>query len=119
MSEESVELKVVIAIVRRDVIERVESKLQEAGVRGVTVSKAKGYGEHPNFFARDWMVDTIRIEIFTTADGAETIARTIIDAAHSGAPGDGIVAVLPVEKAFSIRSRSETIPNRPRPGLRA
>lgn len=107
------DLKVVVAILRRDALETVESKLQQAGVQGITVTHSKGYGEHPNFFARDAMSEGVRIEIYTAADKADAIVRAIIDAAHTGEPGDGLVAVLPVERAFSIRTRSETVPNRP------
>lgn len=106
------ELKVVIAIVRPGVLEPVEKRLQEIGVRGITVSRTKGYGEYANFFSRDWMVDQVRIEIFTPRDRAELIAAAILDAAHTGSPGDGIVAILPVERVFSITTRSEDIPNR-------
>jgi len=35
-----------------------------------------------------------------------------IDAAHTGSSGDGIVAILPVYRVFSVRTRSDTIPNR-------
>jgi nitrogen regulatory protein P-II 1 len=37
----------------------------------------------------------------------ETITAALMDAAHTGVPGDGIVAILPVEKFFLIRTRSE------------
>ncbi len=30
-----------------------------------------------------------------------------MDAAHTGDPGDGIVAVVPIEKFYLIRTRSE------------
>lgn len=33
-----------------------------------------------------------------------------MEAAHTGVPGDGIVAVLPVDKVFHIRTRSEVAP---------
>ncbi|MBI2313942.1 MAG: P-II family nitrogen regulator [Betaproteobacteria bacterium] len=105
-------LSVVVAIIRPGVLEPVEKKLQEMGVRGITVARTKGYGEYANFFSRDWMVDQVRIEIFTEQDRAELIAAAILDAAHTGSPGDGIVAILPVEKVFDVRTRSEEIPNR-------
>jgi nitrogen regulatory protein P-II 1 len=108
------ELKVVIAMVRSDALETVENKLQQAGVQGITVTRSKGYGDHRNFFTRDWMSEGVRIEIYTAADKVDAVVKAIIDAAHTGEPGDGLVAVLPVDKAYSVRSRSETIPNRPR-----
>jgi len=34
------------------------------------------------------------------------VAGAIMDAAHLGMAGDGIVAILPVEKLYRIRTRS-------------
>ena len=54
----------VTAIIRRDVLEKVELKLQEMGVRGISVTRVKGYGEYLDFYFRDWLVSLARIEIF-------------------------------------------------------
>jgi len=97
----------VTAIIRRDRLEKVEHKLQQIGVRGISVTRVKGYGEYADFYARDWMTSYARIEIFTTAEKVDGIAEAIMDAAHVGLSGDGIVAVLPVEKLYRIRTKSE------------
>ena len=80
-------------------------------MRGITVSKAKGYGEYANFYARDWMADQIKIEVFAPRGQVERIAGAIIDAAHTGSAGDGIVAILPVETVLSARTRAEAVAN--------
>lgn len=105
------ELSVIIAIIRRDMLEKVEEGLREIGVKGITVSKVKGYGNHPNFFARDWMVESIRLEIFTRKDKVNTIAAAIMKTAHTGSRGDGVVVVYPIEKFFNIRIQSEATPD--------
>lgn len=112
------ELKLVVAIIRPHALERVEKRLQEMGVRGLTVIRAKGYGAHANFFTGDWLVDQVKIEIYAEQDRAESIAAAILDTAHTGSSGDGIVAILPVEKVFSVRTRAEDIPNALQPSLR-
>ncbi len=99
----------VTAIIRREVLEKVERKLQEIGVQGISVTKVKGYGEYTDFYSRDWMVSHARVEIFTSEAEAEAIAQAIMEAAHVGQEGDGIIAVLPVEKLYRIRTRSEVI----------
>jgi len=99
----------VTAIIRRDVLEKVERKLQEMGVRGISVTRVKGYGEYADFYSRDWLVSHARIEIFTTESQADVIAKAIMEVAHVGLEGDGVVAVLPVEKLYRIRTRSEAI----------
>ena len=106
------ELRLVVAIIRPHALESVESRLQEIGVRGLTVTKARGYGAHANFFAQDWLVDQVKIEIYVEQSRAEAIAADILDAAHAGSTSGGIVAILPVEKVFSVRTRSEEVPNR-------
>ncbi len=56
------------------------------------------------------MVEEVRLEIFTKNDEVEKITTAIMNAAHTGVPGDGVVAVVPVEKFFLIRTRAEATP---------
>ncbi len=106
------ELRLVVGIVRPGALEPVEKKLQEIGVRGLTVIRGKGYGAYANFFSRNWLVDQVKLEIYVEQDRADTVAQAILDAAHTGSPGDGIVAILPVDKVYNIRTRCEDVPNR-------
>ena len=97
------ELKKVLAIVRTDVIEHVESRLIQLGVPGITITRVKGFGEYSNFFTHDWLSAYVRIEVFTDVDQVQEIVDAILDAAHTGTAGDGIVSVLPVETLYRIR----------------
>ena len=99
--------KKVTAIFRCDSCEKVEQRLQEIGVHGFSISKVKGYGEYADLYSNDWLVTHARLEIFTEESKVEEIAETIMEAAHVGVEGDGIIAVLPVEKLYRIRTRSE------------
>lgn len=109
--------RVIIAIIRRDKLEQVENSLKQVGVETINVSKVKGYGEYQNFFASDWMVDQVRIEIVTRRDEVDSIASALLQAAHTGLPGDGIVAVIPTERLYLIRTCGEATPSEfwPRP----
>lgn len=104
------EIKLIIAIFPHDKLEAVEEQLKHTGVERVNVSKVKGYGEYRNFFSHDWMVDEVRIEVFTRADEVQAVTAAIMNAAHTGLPGDGVVAVVPVENLFLIRTRAEVTP---------
>jgi len=95
----------ITAIVRRTALEPVEQRLRELGVPGLSVTTVKGYGELANFFGHDWLVTHVRIEIFTDANQAHRIADAILSAAHSGAEGDGLVAILPVADVYRIREK--------------
>jgi nitrogen regulatory protein P-II 1 len=107
----SMQFRKVTAIIRSETLEKVEQRLQELGVPGISVTRVKGYGEYANFYTHDWMATNARIEIFTSTKRAEEIARTIMEVANSGAPGDGIVAILPVEKVYNIHNIAELQPD--------
>jgi nitrogen regulatory protein P-II 1 len=102
--------KKVIAIFRCDSCDKVEQELQEIGVHGFSISKVKGCGEYANLYSNDWLVTHARIEIFIEEAKVDKTVETIMDAAHIGMEGDGIIAVLPVEKLYRIRTRNEVKP---------
>jgi len=101
----------ITAIFRSDAYKKVEQRLQELGVQGFSISHVKGYGEYADLYSSDWMTSHARLEIFTDEEKVETIVEAIMDSAHVGLAGDGIVAVLPVEKLYRIRTRSEIQPD--------
>ncbi|MCW8955976.1 MAG: P-II family nitrogen regulator [Gammaproteobacteria bacterium] len=97
----------ITAIIQPAKLDVVEQKLKELCVPGISVTKVKGYGESPDFFHSDWTSAHARIEIFINADQAQTVVQGIMDAAHSGRAGDGMIAVLPVESLYRIRTREQ------------
>ena len=106
------EIRLVVAIIRTHALEPVEKRLQEMGVRGMTVIKARGFGASPNLFSRDWLVDQVKLEIYLEQDRVDSVVGAILDTAHSESSGNGIVAVLPVEKVYGVSVRAEEAPNR-------
>jgi len=101
------ELKNIIAIIPTGTLGKVEKQLQKIGVKGVTVTQVTGYGEYKDLLRENWMVTYARIEIVTAKTKADIIAAVIMEAAHTGSPGDGIICILPVEKIYRIRTKSE------------
>ena len=101
------EFRKVTAIIRPGSLEKVEKALQALNVPGISVTKVKGYGEYANFYTPDWMLTHARVEVFIGQHRAEEVATAIMDAAHTGMEGDGIVAVLPVESVYHIRTREK------------
>lgn len=104
------DVSLVIANIRSDKLQDVERMLERIGVERINVSKVKGFGEYHNFFATNWLSNEVRVEIFTKKDEVDTITSAIMEAAHTGIPGDGVVAVLPIQKLYLIRTRSEATP---------
>jgi len=93
----------VTAIVRKELLEQILDELQQAGVCGLSLTEVNGFGECEDFYRHDWLVTHARIEIFCRADEAEGVADAIQQAATTGIPGDGIIAILPVESLRHIR----------------
>lgn len=105
------QLKKIVAIVRNSVLESVEKRLRELGVKGISVSPIKGYGEYANLYKADRMVTNVKIEIFTELPAVDAIVTAIMETAHLGMAGDGFVAILPVEKLYRIRTKAEIEPH--------
>jgi nitrogen regulatory protein P-II 1 len=97
----------VTAIIRPGALEKVEAALQALGVPGVSVTRVKGYGEYADFFTPDWMLTHVRVEVFIGQHRANAVAESIMNAAHTGMVGDGIVAISPVESVYHIRTREK------------
>ena len=108
-SECKMTMRNVTAIFRQSMLEKVEKALQEHGIHGFSISSVRGYGEYMNFYSQDLTTSHARLEIFVDMEKAEDIADAIMQAAHSGQPGDGIVAILPIEKLYHIRTKSEAV----------
>jgi len=97
----------VTAIFRPNRLEAVEDRLRGLGVAGISVTRVKGFGEYANFYEPDWLCTHVRIEVFTSKLKADEIAEAIMEAAHTGIEGDGIVAILPVESVYHIRTKEK------------
>ncbi|WP_272544889.1 P-II family nitrogen regulator [Burkholderia cepacia] len=104
------ELKCVIAVVRPEVLKDLERRLGALHIHGITVTDVRGFGVHPNVFANDWTTRHIKIEIFTTADNVDVLSKTIMSVANECSGEDGIVAVLPVDRFWRVRTAAESAP---------
>jgi nitrogen regulatory protein P-II 1 len=101
--------KKVTAIIQTIALGEVEKRLKDIGVKGMSAFNVMGYGEHtvPYTFDQNKMVQHVKIEIWAREDEVEKIVNAIMDAAHTGMPGDGLVTVLPVERLWRIRTKRE------------
>lgn len=104
------EYRKVNAIISTFMLEKVEQALREMNVSGISITQVRGYGEYHNFYQPDMMCSHARIEIFCHESEADTVAHCIMNTAHIGQAGDGIVAIVPVEKLFRVRTKSLLAP---------
>ena len=103
------EFRKVTAIIRLDRAEQVEHRLKSIGVPGMSCTHVKGYGEYADFYSSDWKVEHARVEIFIKATQVKEIVDAILEEAGTGTSGDGIIAVLPVEHLYHIRTGEDAI----------
>jgi nitrogen regulatory protein P-II 1 len=107
------EFSLIIANFRSEKLKDVEKELERLGVGRINVSKVRGFGEYHNYFAPNWLEREVRMEIFTKKHEVQTVVSAIMEKSRTGTmgwPGDGVVAVLPIEKLYLIRTGSEATP---------
>jgi nitrogen regulatory protein P-II 1 len=98
-------MKIVTAIVRTSALEKVLASLQEAGIRGLTISEVRGLGHEVHMYT-PYEVHS-RIEIIMPDREVEKVISAIVENAHTGFPGDGMVAVAPVDYVVKIRTKEK------------
>ena len=102
--------KLVRAMIREDKVDAVVTALERAGVDGVTVTMAQGRGQHTplgSFRGHTYraLLPIAVVDVFTTCECAEEVARIVLDCAHTGHHGDGHVLILDVDQCISVRTR--------------
>jgi nitrogen regulatory protein P-II 1 len=104
-------MKLVTAIVQPFRLEDVKSALEAAGVSGMTVSEANGFGRqhgHTEVFRgaeyEVRLVPKIRIEVLVDDSQAPDVLDAVVGAAHTGRIGDGKVWVSDVSEVVRVRT---------------
>lgn len=101
--------KKINAIVRECCLDKVRQALEAAGAAGLTVTHVRGEGEYANTFSRDNLLRYARVEVFAEEGNVARLVEAVHDAAHTGQSGDGVIAVLPVEDFFHIRTEEPVL----------
>ena len=99
--------KNVVAIVRKDKLKLIVEKLQEFGASGVSVVEVRGYGEYINTFSRNPLEESIKLELMIESNSVEDIVQLIMDEAHTGIEGDGIIAVHSIDHLYRVRDKQK------------
>jgi len=103
--------KLVTGIIQPHRLDDVKAALEAAGVRGMTVSEASGYGRqrgHTEVYrGAEYTVDLVpkvRVEVLVEDEDAGLITAVVIKAAQTGKIGDGKVWTVPVEDVARVRT---------------
>ena len=104
-------MKLITAIIKPFKLDDVKVALNAAGITGMTVSEASGFGRqrgHTEVYrGAEYTVDLVpkvRLEVLVDSSDVEKIIDTIVTAASTGSIGDGKVWATPVEHIVRVRT---------------
>jgi nitrogen regulatory protein P-II 1 len=104
-------VKKIEAIIKPFKLDEVKEALQEAGLQGITVTEAKGFGRqkgHTELYrGAEYVVDflpKVKVEVVVNDDQLDKAIEAIRKAAQTGRIGDGKIFVSNVEGAVRIRT---------------
>ena len=105
-------MKLVKCIVRTHKVEETTDALKQIDLSGVTVTQVGGRGRRNNpngcWRGRECEVrylPQMMIDVVVADDMVEDVVRIVLETARTGERGDGRVFILPVEEAYTIRTR--------------
>ena len=92
-------------------IDEVKDKLNEIGVKGITVTEVKGFGRqkgHTELYrGAEYVVDflpKIKMDIIIDDSLVEEVVNSIVKTAQTGRIGDGKIFITNLEEAVRIRT---------------
>ncbi|HWQ86088.1 MULTISPECIES: P-II family nitrogen regulator [unclassified Brevundimonas] len=104
-------MKKIEAVIKPFKLDEVKEALQDAGVQGMTVLEAKGYGRqkgHSELYrGAEYVIDflpKIKIEVVVSDDMVNSVVDAIQAAARTGKIGDGKIFVSDVLDVIRIRT---------------
>ncbi|GIT65178.1 MAG: nitrogen regulatory protein P-II 1 [Nitrospinota bacterium] len=104
-------MKKVEAIIKPFKLDEVKDKLNQIGIKGITVSEVKGFGRqkgHTELYrGAEYVVDflpKIKMEVVISDNQVEDVITTIMQAAQTGRIGDGKIFVIDLQEAVRIRT---------------
>lgn len=103
--------KKIEAIIREEKLNDVKEALRRIGIVGMNVSEVRGHGRQGGIElvgrGGTYQIDLLprmQINIVLSDHNVEPTIQAICEAAHSGAAGDGIIFVYPVDEVIRIRT---------------
>ena len=103
--------KKIEAIIREEALDAVKNALQEIGIIGMNVFEVRGHGRQGGI-ELSWrgtsyrmdMIPKMQMNIVLSDHNVEKAIETIIQVARTGASGDGVIFIYPVDDVVRIRT---------------
>jgi nitrogen regulatory protein PII len=107
-------MKLITAIVKPFKLDDVKDALKAAGITGITVSEARGFGRQgghtETYRGTEYKIDFVpksRLEIVVDDKQVDDVIETLKASASTGKIGDGKIWVTDVERIVRIRTGEE------------
>ena len=104
-------MKFIVAVIKPFKLDEVREALSEAGINGLTVTEAKGFGRqkgHTELYrGAEYVVEflpKVKLELAVSDDLAEVAVETSQKTAYTGKIGDGKLFVFDLAAAVRIRT---------------
>jgi len=104
-------LRLITAVIKPHKLDEVRQAVQAAGVEGMTVTEAQGFGRqrgHTEVYrGAEYTIDFVPkllLEMVVEDSAAKRVIDAIVEAARTGSIGDGKVWSVPVEEIVRIRT---------------
>ena len=104
-------MKKIEAIIKPFKLDEVKDALHEVGLKGITVTEAKGFGRqkgHTELYrGAEYVVDflpKIKLEVAVSDDQVDAVVEAIMKSAGTGKIGDGKIFVWDLDKVVRIRT---------------
>ena len=104
-------MKLITAIIKPFKLDDIKTAIEGAGINGMTVSEASGYGRqrgHTEVYRgaeyRIDLVPKVRIELLVDDHQVDEVVDLIVTAANTNRIGDGKVWVTPVDDVIRVRT---------------
>ncbi len=104
-------MKKIEAIIKPFKLDEVKDKLNEIGIKGITVTEVKGFGRqkgHTELYrGAEYVVDflpKVKMEIVVSDSKLEEVIETLMKAAQTGRIGDGKLFVTDLVDVIRIRT---------------
>lgn len=95
-------MKLVTAIIKPFMLDKLARKLTKARITGFTVTDARGHGHGAE--EMEILSPRIKVELVVTDDYLDTVHELILKTVSTHQEGDGIIYVSPVESVTNIRT---------------
>ena len=97
-------MKKIECYIKNKKMAELEDALKSMGIRGMTVTEVKGFGNQQTRPDAFLFLPKTKIEIYSVDEEVEPIVKALSIVCKTGQAGDGKIAILPVDDLVRIRT---------------